>query len=197
MRSGIRFNKTWEIKGCPHVVRNSWFLRKRHPEIKKSMLIIGDNFKCNNKLDSNSLGVFQPCFFNISNSGSRLIIGNNVGISGTTINATTSISIGDYTIIGSGCLITDTDSHPIIAGYRQRNDYLKYTKSKPIKIGNNVFIGARSIIMKGVTIGDGAVVGAGSVVTKDVPANTIVAGNPAKIIRKIEENEDSRTLHLL
>lgn len=54
-------------------------------------------------------------------------------------------------------------------------------------IGKNVFIGARSIVMKGVTIGDGAVVGAGSVVTKDVPANAIVAGNPAKIVKMIDQ----------
>ena len=185
------------IRGRLYVQRSSWILRKLHPEIKKGQLIIGDNFICNNKLTSNSVGIFQPCFFNITASGSCIIIGNNVGISGSTINATTSISIGDYTIIGSGCLITDTDSHPIIAEYRQRADYLRYTKSKPIKIGKNVFIGARSIIMKGVTIEDGAVVGAGSVVTKDVPANTIVAGNPAIIVRKIEENENNCFIHML
>lgn len=63
----------------------------------------------------------------------------------------------------------------------------QYTKCQPVAIGKNVFIGARSIIMKGVTICDGAVVGAGSVVTKDVPANAIVAGNPAKVIKMIEQ----------
>ena len=136
---------------------------------------------------SNSVGIFQPCFFNISASGSKIIIGNNVGISGSTINATTSITIGDNTIIGSGCLITDTDSHPIYAAERNLPDWPKYTKSKPIVIGKNVFIGARSIMLKGVTIGDGAVVGAGSVVTKDVPANTIVAGNPARVIKTIDQ----------
>jgi acetyltransferase-like isoleucine patch superfamily enzyme len=54
----------------------------------------------------------------------------------------------------------------------------------PIRIGRGVFVGARSIVLKGVTIGDGAVVGAGSVVTSDVPAHTLVAGNPAKELRK-------------
>ena len=54
-------------------------------------------------------------------------------------------------------------------------------------IGNNVFIGARSIILKGVTIGEGAVIGAGSVITKDVPPMTVVAGNPAIIIKSLEK----------
>jgi len=185
--SGLPFDKTWGIRGRVYVNRNSWLLRLKHPEIKKGEIIIGKHFHCNNRLTSNSVGIFQPCIFNISASGSRIIIGNNVGISGSTINATTTITIGDNTIIGSGCLITDTDSHPILAEERLLPDYYKYTKSKPITIGKNVFIGARSIIMKGVSIGDGAVVGAGSVVTKDAPANAIVAGNPAKVVKMIEQ----------
>lgn len=185
--SGLRYNRTWKIAGRLYVGRSSSLLRKKHPEIKKGQLIIGDYFSCNNKFTSNSVGIFQPCFFNISASGSKIIIGNNVGISGSTINATTTITIGDNTIIGSGCLITDTDSHPILAAERNLPDWPKYTKSKPIVIGKNVFLGARSIVLKGVTIGDGAVVGAGSVVTKDVPANTIVAGNPARVIKTIDQ----------
>ena len=185
--SGLRYNRTWKIAGRLYVGRSSLLLRKKHPEIKKGQLIIGDYFSCNNKFTSNSVGIFQPCFFNISASGSKIIIGNNVGISGSTINATTTIIIGDNTIIGSGCLITDTDSHPILAAERNLPDWPKYTKSKPITIGKNVFIGARSIVLKGVAIGDGAVVGAGSVVTKDVPANTIVAGNPARVIKTIDQ----------
>lgn len=159
----------------------------KHPEILKGSIIIGKNFHCNNRMTSNSLGVFQSCMFNISASGSRIVIGNNVGISGSTINADTIITIGDNTIIGSGCLITDTDSHPIQMADRNRKDWPKYTKSKPISIGKNVFIGARCIVLKGVNIGDGAVIGAGSVVSKDVPANAIVAGNPAKIVKMIEQ----------
>ena len=187
MRSGLKYDSSWEMNGRCFVGKSSWILRKKHPEIKKGQLIIGDYFSCNNKLTSNSVGIFQPCFFNISASGSKIIIGNHVGISGSTINATTSTTIGDNTIIGSGCLITDTDSHPILAAERNLPDWPKYTKSKPIIIGKNVFIGARSIVMKGVTIGNGAVVGAGSVVTKDVPANAIVAGNPARVVKTINQ----------
>ena len=185
MRSGLKYDSSWEMNGRCFVGKSSWILRKKHPEIKKGQLIIGDYFSCNNKLTSNSVGIFQPCFFNISASGSKIIIGNNVGISGSTINATTTIIIGDNTIIGSGCLITDTDSHPILAVERNLPDWPKYTKSKPITIGKNVFIGARSIVLKGVTIGDESVIGGGSVVTKTIPAREIWAGNPAKFIKKI------------
>ena len=76
-------------------------------------LTIGSHFKCNNRKKSNSIGLIQPCVFNISILGSLLTIGNNVGISGSSISATTSVTIGDNVLIGSGCLITDTDAHPI------------------------------------------------------------------------------------
>ena len=185
--SGLKYQKSWSVKGRLYVNKSAWLLRLKHPEINRGELIIGHGFVCNNKFSSNSIGILQPCLFNISASCSKIIIGNNVGISGSTINATTTITIGDNTIIGSGCLITDTDSHPILAAERNLPDWSKYTKSKPIVIGKNVFIGARSIVLKGVTIGDGAVVGAGSVVTKDVPANTIVAGNPARVIKTIDQ----------
>lgn len=185
--SGLPYDSTWRVNGRAYVCRNTWILRKLHPEIIKGEITIGKYFQCNNKITSNSVGIFQPCFFNVSASASKIIIGDNVGISGSTINATTTITIGNNTIIGSGCLITDSDSHPILASERNIPDWYKYTKSAPIVIGNNVFIGARSIVLKGVFIGDGAVIGAGSVVTKDVPANVIVAGNPAKIIKMIEQ----------
>lgn len=91
--------------------------------------------------------------------------------------------IGNNVLIGSGCVICDSDAHPIHPSERQNHEL---TKSSPIIIGNDVFIGARSIILKGVTIGEGAVIGAGSVVTKDVPSMCVYAGNPAILIKKME-----------
>lgn len=185
--SGVKFNKTWKVNGRFYVNRGS-FLFKLYSGDKCGTMRIGNDFICNNRLTSNSVGIFQPCFFNISSHESKIIIGNNVGISGSTINATTSITIGDNTLIGSGCLISDTDSHPLLVNHRlMPNGGPEFTRKSPIVIGNNVFVGARSIILKGVTIGDGAVIGAGSVVTKDVPANAIVAGNPAKLIKMLEQ----------
>ena len=149
-------------------------------------LTIGNGFKCNNKVTSNSIGLIQPCVFNIATARAEIVIGNNVGISGSTINATKSIKIGNNVLIGSGCIITDTDSHPI--NWQDRvNNLNEKTESSPIVIEDNVFIGARSIILKGVTIGKNSVIGAGSVVTKSIPENCIAGGNPAKVIKYLNE----------
>lgn len=147
-------------------------------------LEIGTGFKCNNKVTSNSVGLIQPCVLNIVFPKSELIIGDNVGISGSTICASKSVRIGDNVLIGSGCLITDTDAHPI-NWIDRREDRNELKAVSPVVIGNDVFIGARSIILKGVTIGDRAIIGAGSVVCHDVPSDCIVGGNPAKIIKRI------------
>lgn len=86
------------------------------------------------------------------------------------------ISIGKDVAIARDVIIRDTDAHNILDN--------KHKKTKPVKIGDHVWIGTRAIIMKGVTIGNGAIIGAGAVVTKDVQPNSIVAGVPAKEIRK-------------
>lgn len=148
-------------------------------------LTIGVNFSCNNIVDSNSIGLIQPCVFNIAIDGSSIVIGNNVGISGSTINAASSIVIEDNVAIGSGCLITDTDSHPIEYSARITDDNSK-TKTAPIHIKEGAFIGARCIVMKGVTIGTHSVIGAGSVVTKSIPDNCIACGNPAEVIKYLK-----------
>lgn len=90
------------------------------------------------------------------------------------------IEIGDNVLIGHNAVLATLNHEMPIA---KRLNMI----AKKIKIGNNVWIGSNVTILQGVTIGDGAIVGAGSVVTKDVPPNHIVAGNPAKILRKIEE----------
>ena len=184
LRSGLPFDSTHRIVGKVRIIKKSWFIRQVTGD-KNGKLVIGKNFKCNNKIKSNSIGLIQPCVFNIATSGAEIVIGNNVGISGATINATKSIRIGDNVLIGSGCLITDTDSHPI-DWHDRINDLNEKTISSPIVIEENVFIGARSIILKGVTIGRNSVIGAGSVVTKSIPENCIAGGNPAKVIKYLD-----------
>lgn len=130
----------------------------------------------------NSLGVFQKVIIKTIGQNARITIGDDVGISGATISARKRIIIGNNVLIGTGALITDSDSHPLKTDGNGREGHIV---SKEIVIEDDVFIGARSIILKGVTVGKGAVIGAGSVVAKNVDPFTVVAGNPAKKIRNI------------
>jgi maltose O-acetyltransferase len=102
-------------------------------------------------------------------------------MSSTLICCAKCVEIGAGTIIGAGTMILDTDFHPRGEDGAWLTDPVAVASA--VRIGKQCFIGARAIILKGVTIGDGAVVGAGSVVTKDVPAGATAAGNPAKVVK--------------
>lgn len=110
-------------------------------------------------------------------SNARLKIGSNVFINNRAeIFCRNSITIGNDCSISRNCVIRDSDVHYV---ENKQN-------SKPITIGNHVWIGTNVIILKGVTIGDGTIIGAGSVVTRDIPSGVLACGNPAVVIRKIE-----------
>ena len=109
--------------------------------------------------------------------------------------------IGDRVLIAHNCNIFDSNCHPIDKSDRL-NDYLNLLRYgynnlngevaiNAVHICDDVWIGANSCVMKGVTIGEGSIVAAGSVVTKDVPSNVVVAGNPARIIKKLQINDDT------
>ena len=118
--------------------------------------------------------------------GAELTIGYGCGISSTCIWAKESIVIGNNVNIGADCLIMDHDAHSLDFQKRHTfaDDYAG-TATAPIRIADDVLIGAKVIVLKGVTIGARAIVGAGSVVTRDIPADEIWAGNPAKFIKKV------------
>jgi acetyltransferase-like isoleucine patch superfamily enzyme len=109
-------------------------------------------------------------------------IGNSCTLNGTMIHATNKVVIGDNCMFAS-TIILDNNSHnlstdAIIRRTGKIND-------SPVIIGNNVWVGMHSIILKGVHIGDNAIVAAGSIVTHDVPSNVLVGGNPARLIKKL------------
>jgi len=139
--------------------------------------------------------------------GELLVLGHGGEISvgdycyvgeGTRIWSGASISIGDRTLISHNVNIFDNLIHPFSA--RERHVHFKNIitsghpndinlEDKPIRIGNDVLVGAQAIILKGTNIGNNAIIGAGSVVTKDVPPFSVVAGNPARIVRLLPEDD--------
>lgn len=179
--NGVKFGKNMQVF-------NHVYLFK-HPG---SEIIIGDN------LLFTSGGAFNPLCRNIRGciyapAGSVIQIGNNVGISSACIRAKERIVIGNRVNIGGDCILMDTDAHNL--DYRIRNSGKKDERgrdidgltatSAPIVIEDDVLIGARCIILKGVTVGARSVIGSGSIVTRSIPADCIAAGNPCKVIRII------------
>ncbi len=115
--------------------------------------------------------------------GAIISIGSNSFIDGTRFGCQKRISISKYAILGDA-RIMDTDFHSISPN-RWSSDAL--VESNPVIVEENVWIGAAAAVLKGVRIGNNSVVGFGSVVTKDVPSNCVVAGNPARVVKKLDE----------
>lgn len=138
----------------------------------------------NSTTPSNLVGISQNTVISCRDGG-IINIGKGVGISGSTIYALCEITIGDNAIIGAGCKIVDNDFHSLDPEKRINQQDCDI-KRAPVIIGANSFVGMNSIILKGTTLGRNCIVGAGSVVHGIFPDNVIIAGNPAKIIKKIE-----------
>lgn len=147
-------------------------------------IILGDNVTIQRSTIGASKVFDEPVF----------IIGNNTSINyGTTISVSKEIIIGNDCMISGGCMIMDSDDHPVDPVTRAKKLPVDPSDVKPVKIGNNVWIGANSTILKGVTIGDNSIVATHSVVTKNIPTNCIFGNEPAKLIKKdIHKTDDSR-----
>lgn len=114
----------------------------------------------------------------------RLEIGDNVFINyGASISAHELVRIGKGSQIGSHAIMMDNDYHRV-------GDLDAPSQSAPIILGENVWLGVRVVVLKGVTIGDNSVIGAGSVVTKSIPPNCLAGGVPAKVIRRFGPQEE-------
>ena len=145
-----------------------------------SRMILGPDLQLNSAVRSNPMACFQPCVLRTMGPNAVLELGRGVGLSGTVLVAGKEIRVGEGTIFGSGAVVADNDFHFPEGEWAWGFDCVR--EAKPIHIGRGCFIGARAIILKGVTLGDRAIVGAGAVVTKDVPARHLAVGNPARII---------------
>ena len=117
--------------------------------------------------------------------GSNITIGNNFFANyNVQLLDPNRIEIGDDVLLAPNVIVC-TAGHPVDPALRAQG--LEY--AKPIKIGNGVWVGAGAIILPGVTIGDHSVIGAGAVVNRDIPANCVAVGNPARVIKTIAETE--------
>jgi acetyltransferase-like isoleucine patch superfamily enzyme len=145
--------------------------------VKSATLRFESGVRVNSNLASNPIMMRTRSTFCCVAPGARILIERDVGMSSVSITAAREVIVGEGTLLGADCLITDTDFHIPIGNHRWGNNTL--AGALPIRIGRGCFIGARAIILKGVTIGDGAVIAAGAVVTKNVAPEHMAAGNPA------------------
>lgn len=146
-------------------------------------IIFGKEVVFNSSSNANPIGGDVRMVLRVSPKA-LLEIGDYSGISNSAIICHEKISIGKYVKIGGSVKIYDTDFHNLNWLSRLQKG-LDIPNTKPITIGDYVFIGANTIILKGVSIGEKSIVGAGSVVTKSIPDNQIWGGNPAKFIKNI------------
>lgn len=178
--SNVKYGKSLILEGMPIIFNKDG-----------AKLTIGSNVTIKSNFLSNLVGLYSRTIIVTRAPGAEIVIGNNVGISGTTIYARKGIYIGDNTAIGGNCKILDNDFHPIETEARLkllRDAHGGDSDSVPaeeIKIGENCFIGCNSIVLKGTVLGDGCVVGAGAVVSGKFEDHCVIAGNPAKVIRKL------------
>lgn len=149
--------------------------------INKGRIEIGNNVTLYSTAEGH---VFKTGLFAFRED-SVIKIGNNCGFSGTVIFCLKKVMIGDYSRFGPGVIIMDNNSHSTSIDPETRHN--DKAKEAPVIIGNNVWVGLRSIILKGVTVGDNSIIAAGSIVTKNVPPNSLVGGNPAKFIKKLTD----------
>lgn len=172
----------WRQRGVQLGQRIVWLGRPIVSLAPNSIIRIGDRCLICSRASQTALGVNHPVILRTLQSGAELSIGSGVRMSGTTICAVERVIIGDRCVIGANVTIADTDFHALEPMVRSSPADAARAARQPTEIEADVFIGGGSIVLKGVTVGHGAVIGAGSVVVKNVPALTIVAGNPAKPI---------------
>jgi len=179
-RYGIRFYKESTIQVTKSakikVDEQVEFNMPHRPPFHKNCKKIGTLYLGNNaQLCIGSLTTHQGSSIHIFDNATLTIGKGTILNDNSAIKCYSNICMGDEVYISDNVEIRDSDNHQVLRE--------GYVSTAPIYIGNHVWIGLRSIILKGVTIGDGAIIAAGSVVTKDIPAHCLAGGVPAKIIK--------------
>jgi len=175
----------------------TWIIKKKFRHLGKNSVIMPVLNSANERYisigDNVDIGAF--CRITVSTefgghkvkseNKTRIKIGDNVSIGNNSfISANNNIEIGNHVIMSAYVFITDHD-HGFADMEKSINEQ-PLSEGGSVKIGDNVFLGVKSSVLKNVTIGERSVVAANAVVTKDVPAFSVVAGNPARIIKKYD-----------
>ena len=149
-----------------------------------SSLIIGENVTLNSKNAKYHVNMFAPIKIYIDKVGAKIKIGNNTRIHGSCLHAYESIEIGENCLIAANCQIFDRSGHDTLSDKPSKR-VNSHGIAKPILIGNNCWIGTSAIILPGTVLGDNCVVAAGSIVNGVFKNNSLIGGNPAKLIKLI------------
>ena len=152
----------------------------------RGTILLGDGVHLSSGWMANPVGGSQSSTFHVL-KGAKLSIGNSCGISNTVICCRSSITLEDGAALGGGTSLYDNDFHSLDAS--ERISGLGDVKTVPIIIRRGAWVGGHCLILKGVTIGENSIIGAGSVVTRDIPANVIAAGVPARVLRRLPKGK--------
>lgn len=183
-RAGWEFSKTlwtiwliflYRLKGVKLGSGSHFYGFTKIKKTTDSEISIGMNCTFRSSPTSNLIGINRPCIISTLGNRAQLKVGNDCGLSGTVIGCFSEIIIGNNVKIGANVLITDSDWH---------QEDPRSGKPEPVHIGDNVWIGTGTVVLKGVTIGNNSLIGASSVVVHDIPDGVIAAGNPCRVIRK-------------
>lgn len=171
--------KIWGVdlgRGCSF---NGMPLFRRLPS---STIRLGCRCILSSRTEYNTIGINHPCIFSTRNDEAAIKIGDDCGFSGTVIGCQKSITLGNRVRCGANTVITDTDWH---------TDDPRTSPPKAVIIEDDVWLGLNVVVLKGVTIGKGSVIGANSLVSRSIPAGVVAAGNPAKVIRSLNDESIS------
>jgi maltose O-acetyltransferase len=159
-----RTNASWQLRRCVSVGAQPTVLGR--PTVDSSDMVVGDHFK-----------IWSTHKRTLVTGWGRLRIGDRVFFNnGVFVSCVHEITIGDDVALANEVYLTDSDSHGVEG---------RTVREAPIRIGNGAWVGARAIVLPGVTIGRRALIAAGAVVTRDVPDDTMAGGNPARVIREL------------
>jgi acetyltransferase-like isoleucine patch superfamily enzyme len=165
---GVEIGRNFTFRGNAHFFRFPY-----------SKIIIGNNCRFNSgKKSLPEVVLYRPCSISTVKEGAKVIFGENVGATSVNIICSNEIRIGNNVLIGANTNIIDSDLHHSDPKLRKTTK----STSRPVIIEDNVFIGFYTTILKGVTIGENSVIAANSLVITNIPANSIAAGNPCKVL---------------